>query len=227
MIINYLLFFAVYTYLKKRNINKYTPNEGFSQNIEVLKGMGISLLIMIVAIAIMVKFIGAKIIIIEGEVFPLIDLITLTITYFGVSLFEESLFRCAIFEAMRKRINLPLSMILTNAVFAMSHYFSYSRHDDKIYLYLFAFVIGLLFQYIYIKKDSLLIPIGMHTCLNIVETMFVADSVNYARSNIYIDATVSRAFFDLTSIGVILVFFIIIIAYYKIKESRVKDMAIE
>lgn len=220
MIINYLLFLGVYTFLEKRDMNRFYSNQYENKNHEVLKGVLISLIITVGSVLIVSLIYGSKLVVLEGMYFPLIDFITLSITHFGVALFEETFFRCALFEFIKKRLGIYPSMLITTFIFTFAHFINYRRFTYSIQLYIIAFLLGILLQYIYVKEDSVLKIIGIHAGWNIFQTMFILETGTFTNSNIYVDFTGTESIFNISCIFFLVTATVISIIVYNEKEKR-------
>jgi membrane protease YdiL (CAAX protease family) len=86
-------------------------------------------------------------------------------------LFEELLFRGALFYIALKKIGVRNACILSSVAFGIYHWFSYGIFGNvpqMIYIFLLTGFGGLLFSYSFVFTKSLWLPIGLHLGWNIV-----------------------------------------------------------
>ena len=74
-------------------------------------------------------------------------------------IFEETLFRYSFINYLKKFNNTKMSIIISSIVFAVCH--------TGITTIMYAFIIGLVNSYLYIKKKNILVPIVIHMSANI------------------------------------------------------------
>ena len=74
-------------------------------------------------------------------------------------IFEETLFRYSFINYLKKFNNTKMSIIISSIVFAICH--------TGITTIMYAFIIGLVNSYLYIKKKNILVPIVIHMSANI------------------------------------------------------------
>ncbi|MGM9876169.1 MAG: CPBP family intramembrane glutamic endopeptidase [Bacilli bacterium] len=74
-------------------------------------------------------------------------------------IFEETLFRYSFINYLKKFNNTKMSIIISSIVFAICH--------TGITTIIYAFIIGLVNSYLYIKKKNILVPIVIHMSANI------------------------------------------------------------
>lgn len=81
---------------------------------------------------------------------------------------EELVFRKAIFDALRSKMNLHFATVISALIFALAHF---DFEHTLIY-----FVMGLVFTYLYVKTKRIIVPILAHMGINslvVVIQMFV------------------------------------------------------
>lgn len=74
-------------------------------------------------------------------------------------IFEETLFRYSFINYLKKFNSTKMSIIISSIVFAICH--------TGITTIIYAFIIGLVNSYLYIKKKNILVPIVIHMSANI------------------------------------------------------------
>ena len=74
-------------------------------------------------------------------------------------IFEETLFRYSFINYLKKFNSTKMSIIISSIVFAICH--------TGITTIIYAFIIGLVNSYLYIKKKNILVPIVIHMSTNI------------------------------------------------------------
>ena len=74
---------------------------------------------------------------------------------------EEIIFRFGLYELLKRKINTIISIILTSIIFSVIHGYN-------IYATLYLFVLAVIWNYSYYKKDNLIYPIILHFLLNII-----------------------------------------------------------
>ena len=74
-------------------------------------------------------------------------------------IFEETLFRYSFINYLKKFNSTKMSIIISSIVFAICH--------TGITTIMYAFIIGLVNSYLYIKKKNILVPIVIHMSANI------------------------------------------------------------
>lgn len=74
-------------------------------------------------------------------------------------IFEETLFRYSFINYLKKFNSTKMSIIISSIVFAICH--------TGITTIIYAFIIGLVNSYLYIKKKNILVPIVIHMSINI------------------------------------------------------------
>ena len=74
-------------------------------------------------------------------------------------IFEETLFRYSFINYLKKFNSTKMSIIISSIVFAICH--------TGITTIIYAFIIGLVNSYLYIKKENILVPIVIHMSANI------------------------------------------------------------
>ena len=74
---------------------------------------------------------------------------------------EEIIFRFGLYELLKTKINTIISIILTSIIFSVIHGYN-------IYATLYLFVLAVIWNYSYYKKDNLIYPIILHFLLNII-----------------------------------------------------------
>jgi membrane protease YdiL (CAAX protease family) len=86
-------------------------------------------------------------------------------------LFEELIFRGALFYIAIKKIGVRNACILSSVAFGIYHWFSYGIFGNvpqMIYIFLLTGIAGLLFAYSFVFTKSLWLPIGLHLGWNVV-----------------------------------------------------------
>lgn len=86
-------------------------------------------------------------------------------------LFEELVFRGALFFIAIKFIGIRKAVLLSSVVFAIFHWFSYDILGDytrMIYVSLITGIGGAMFAYAYVLTGSLYLPIGLHFGWNLM-----------------------------------------------------------
>jgi len=86
--------------------------------------------------------------------------------YLGVAFFEETLFRCGIFECAAKKMSKTKAIFLSSVIFSAIHFIHYSKEANWYFAYINAFLIGIILVVIYLNTDSLMWPIGFHFAWN-------------------------------------------------------------
>ncbi len=135
---------------------------------------------------------------------------------FAVGLFEELFFRVLIFsfslKILEKHSNqLVRTILLTSIIFAVAHFSNFLNpdyfHISVINQSLFAFSIGILFQSIYMKSNSIILIVTLHTLINYFGS-YKSKLFETANSN-----EVAYSFDDFVStfISIIIMTFIVVI----------------
>jgi membrane protease YdiL (CAAX protease family) len=93
-----------------------------------------------------------------------------------VPFFEEIIFRYFVISELMKRHNSIVAVIMSSILFSLIHM------DLEQSLY--AFVIGIFFGYLFVKKMNIWLIIFLHSALNIAFSFFTVEQVNFAVSNI-------------------------------------------
>lgn len=96
-------------------------------------------------------------------------LLLLTLSYLGVSLFEEYLFRGLLYEWLNKWFKHKWAALICVAiVFSAAHYIHYSNNSFMISDYASAFLISVLFSLNYMRTKHLAFPFVFHTVWNVL-----------------------------------------------------------
>lgn len=93
-----------------------------------------------------------------------------------VPFFEEIIFRYFVISELMKRYNSIVAVIMSSILFSLIHM------DLEQSLY--AFVIGIFFGYLFVKKMNIWLIIFLHSALNIAFSFFTVEQVNFTASNI-------------------------------------------
>ncbi|MCA6362080.1 MAG: CPBP family intramembrane metalloprotease [Bacteroidetes bacterium] len=95
-------------------------------------------------------------------------------------LFEELIFRGALFYILIKRIGIPYSLIISSSAFGIYHWFSHEVFGDPgqmLVTFIITGIMGLVYAYAYTKTFSLLVPIAIHFGWNMIKSVVFSDTV--------------------------------------------------
>lgn len=108
---------------------------------------------------------------------------------FLFALVEEIFFRGYIFQTMLEKYPLILSIIATNAFFAVLHIFRPGTPLFKSIYFLGIFTVGAALSYLFYLSGNLLLPIGVHSVwvaiMYLIPILLVPDDGNYTRHEIF------------------------------------------
>ncbi len=123
---------------------------------------------------------------IQKSISPLLRLL---LTMFVVGFWEEIVFRFFVFNFMKIKYNVMIAAIFSSLIFSLVHISSYndvSNGDNfKFSLLLFsAFLIGVIFSFIYVKYKSIWMLILFHMFWNVFQnTLYKINSINHLSKN--------------------------------------------
>jgi len=101
-------------------------------------------------------------------------ILSFTVSFLAVSLFEETLFRDYILFKLRNRFGTEKAILFSSVLFSLLHIFGYlSTGNLTVIGLLNAFFIGILLSVVVISTHSIMWALGFHLFWNLTQTIFL------------------------------------------------------
>jgi len=166
-IANFILFTVVYMFLRSFDLHNKVFRRDLKNSLLFIFGMVIAIITLSIFTVILYNNHSVELVHSKIELGDSIRNITICLfDYLGVAFFEETLFRCAIFEYAAKKMSKTKAIFLSSVIFSAIHFIHYSHEASWYFAYINAFLIGIILVIIYLNTDSLMWPIGFHFAWN-------------------------------------------------------------
>ena len=121
--------------------------------------------------------------------FLILEIIRALFLGFLFALVEEIFFRGYIFQTMLEKYPMILSIVSTNAFFAVLHIFRPGSLLFKSIYFIGIFTVGAALSYLFYMSGNLLLPIGVHSVwvaiMYLIPILFIPDNGNYSKYEIF------------------------------------------
>jgi membrane protease YdiL (CAAX protease family) len=131
---------------------------------------------------------------------------------------EEIVFRGVIQNYLMKKMNLPLALIISSAIFSLMHI---GRYND-LWTLLSIIVIGVVFGYIFAKTKSLYISIGIHFAWDFLGSLIGVGKSMFNTNYLLIFQNAKNGY-DLSNLVIIIVYLLLFFTMYvkyKMNEGK-------